>query len=201
MKKKYEKVALIDLDIINMYFRIREKRELLEANGIEVYSSSLKESDNLDLPALDPQIIYPLRNEQYMVVIDCGGDPKGSLVLRRYKEFLTETNNLFVINRYREETSTKEKVLEYMKEIETYSNQRVHEILNTTHMLKETKKEDVLFGYELAKEVSDYTKLNLKFNVCKKSIAEEIKNDENISCEVKEKLFPIDLIFRDDWML
>lgn len=184
-----------------MYFRIREKRELLENKGIEVFSSSLKTSDTLDLPALDPQILKPIENKDYTVIIDCGGDPKGSLVLRRYKDILKDTNNLFVINKNREETSTKEKVLQYMAEIESYSNQRVSQVLNTTHMLKHTSKEDVLEGYKLAKEVADARGIDVKYNVCMKSVAEEIMNDPKVSSEIKDILFHIDLLFRDDWML
>lgn len=37
-----KKIALIDLDIANPYFRSRERRDLLEAAGIPVYGSFYK---------------------------------------------------------------------------------------------------------------------------------------------------------------
>lgn len=201
LKKFYEKVAIVDLDIINMYFRIREKREFLEQKGIDVYYSSLRDSDNLDIPALDPNIVYPIKNKDYHVIIDCGGDPKGALVLNRYKDILKDTNNIFVINRHRDQTSTKDKALSYIKEIELYSGQKVSEIVNNTHMLKDTSLDDVLYGYQLAKDLAKERNINLKYNVCKKDIYDKMVNDLNIASEIREKLFPIDLIFRENWML
>ena len=45
-----KKVALVDLDVVNLYFRSREKTKTLEEIGIRVISSSIKGSA-LDLPA------------------------------------------------------------------------------------------------------------------------------------------------------
>ncbi|MDO4595161.1 MAG: ATP-binding protein [Tissierellia bacterium] len=201
LKKFHKKVALIDLDIINLYFRIREKTQLLEKNGIEVYASGLKNNQTLDLPALDPSILKPLQDPNYIVIVDAGGDPKGSLVLRRYRQYFKDSNNIFVVNANRTETDNYQKVLSYIREIESYSSLKATSIINTTHMLKDTKEEDVLKGYKLCKEIEEKTNLVFKYNVAKKDICDNLKEDDKVVSDLKEKLFPIKLYFRDDWML
>ena len=59
LKDLYPRVSVVDLDIINMYFRIREQKEFLESQGIKVIGSSI-DAPNLDLPALDAGIFAPL---------------------------------------------------------------------------------------------------------------------------------------------
>lgn len=200
LREQYNKVAIADLDIINMYFRTREKTEFLESQGIEVYSSSRGANDVLDVPALDPGILKPIQNKDYQTILDCGGDPKGALILRTYSPYLIDTDNIFVVNTNRPETSTPDKIISYIRDIEAMAGISANALLNTTHMLKDTSKEDVLKGHEIVKEVANELGLEFRYNVCKDDVCKELKNDSNVSDEIKEKLFPIELYYRDDWM-
>ena len=68
LREKNNKVAVIDLDTINPYFRSREKNELMEEKDIEViYPKELKYAD---LPIVTPDIKKLLQNEKYYGVID-----------------------------------------------------------------------------------------------------------------------------------
>lgn len=200
LKKYFEKVALCDLDIINMYFRVREKTEFLEENGIEVYSSSRGHQDVLDVPALDPSILKAIQNKSYHTILDLGGDPKGALVLRTYRPYLKDTENIFVINTNRPETSKVEDIIAYMKEIESMGAIKTNVLINTSHMLKSTSALDVLKGHDIVNEVSERIGIEFRYNVCKSDIARELVKDPMISDEVKNKLCPINLYLREDWM-
>ena len=46
-----KKVALVDLDVVNLYFRSREKAQVLEDAGIRVISSSIK-ANAIDIPSI-----------------------------------------------------------------------------------------------------------------------------------------------------
>ena len=46
-----EKVMLADLDIVNPYFRSRERRAVLESAGVRLITSS-QDSENADMPSL-----------------------------------------------------------------------------------------------------------------------------------------------------
>ena len=55
------RVMLADLDIVNPYFRSRERRPLLESAGVQVISSSQACSD-ADVPALPAELLAILEN-------------------------------------------------------------------------------------------------------------------------------------------
>jgi hypothetical protein len=68
LAKSGQKVALADLDIANPYFRSREKSEFLESHGILVLSSYIKGS-GIDLPSISADILGPLQNEDYDLIM------------------------------------------------------------------------------------------------------------------------------------
>ena len=74
---------LADLDIVNPYFRSRERRPELEAAGVRVISSSQACSD-ADVPALPAELLAILENRDVRGVLDIGGDPVGARVLARF---------------------------------------------------------------------------------------------------------------------
>src|SRR5665647_2320734 len=77
--KENIKVAIVDLDIVNLYFRSREKREILEHAGMEVLGSSTGR-DNLsaDLPALPPEINKYIETDEFFTIFDVGGHGAGA---------------------------------------------------------------------------------------------------------------------------
>lgn len=191
-----KKVALVDLDVVNLYFRSREKEDVLSAKGIRVIGSSLKGS-GMDLPAVSGEVESPLQDESYEAILDIGGDPAGARTLGRYVGFLEKNDYdmFFVLNAYRPETQTLDAVKSYIAKIEDTARARVTGIVNNTHMLKSTRAEDVVNGYNLAKEVSDDTGLPIIYNVCLESLVDELPK------EVKANAFPIKLYMREEWML
>ena len=72
-------VTLVDLDIVNLYFRSRQKAYELEQLGIRVVSS-VEGMENADLPALSPEINACFDRKDGPVVFDLGGSDLGGLV-------------------------------------------------------------------------------------------------------------------------
>ena len=52
LKKQYDKVAILDMDIANPYFRSRERQEFLEDMGITIHFNSFGYDITEDLPAI-----------------------------------------------------------------------------------------------------------------------------------------------------
>ncbi len=196
MKESFENVNIADLDIVNPYFRSREKREFFERIGIKVFDSSIKNTA-VDIPALPAQLMGVILNPNEKSVLDVGGDPVGARVLARYSEQIknVEYDMFFVINGNRPETNTVEGALKYLRMIEATSRLKVTGLINNTHMLKDTTAEDVEFGHELTKKVSWETDIPIRYEAVIKETAEKIKNEE-----ILEKLFPINLYMREEWM-
>lgn len=196
MKETFENVSIADLDIVNPYFRSREKRELFENIGIRLFDSSIRNTA-VDLPALPAEMMGVIMNSNMKSILDVGGDPVGARVLSRYADQIknTQYDMFFVINGRRPETSTVEGVLKYLRMIEATTRLKITGLINNTHMLKDTKVEDVEFGHELTKRVSWETDIPIRYEAVIKNTADKIKNQEII-----ERLFPINLYMREEWM-
>jgi len=155
-----KKVALADLDVVNPYFRSREKAEQLTQLGIRVIGSSIKGA-SVDVPAVSAEVYAPLQDESYEAVLDVGGDPAGARTLAKYHSYFVDGKYdlLFVVNANRPETQTADKAIEYLREIEKVSRAKVTGLINNTHLLKSTTVEDVLNGQKIVEEISQ--KLNI----------------------------------------
>lgn len=190
-----KKVAIADLDVVNLYFRSREKASLLEEKGIKIIGASIK-GNALDLPAISGEVLTPLQDKSYDTILDVGGDPAGARALGRYHEYFVEGqyDMFFVLNLNRPETGTVQKALEFIRQIEDTSRAKVTGIINNTHLLKSTTIEDVLKGYELSLELSELTSIPLKYNVVLEELAPLLPNN------LIGELFPIKLYMREEWM-
>jgi len=196
LKEHYDNVSIADLDIVNPYFRSREKREFFEKIGIKVYDSSIRNTA-VDIPALPAEMTGVIMNENEKSVIDVGGDPVGARVLARYAEQIknVEYDMFYVINGNRPETRTAEDTVKLLRLIEQTSGLKVTGLINNTHLLKDTTVEDVEFGHELTKKVSWETDIPIRYEAALKETALKITNKE-----ILEKLFPINLYMREEWM-
>ena len=153
----YERLALVDLDIINPYFRSRERRALLGAAGIRVYGSAYGHEVTAEIPELAADIRAPLEDARCRVIVDVGGNDAGAKVLRQFEKYLTgpDTLRLCVVNANRPQTRDVEGVLAHLKAIEDNMNLRVEGLINNTHLLRETDAACVLAGHELCRAVQD----------------------------------------------
>lgn len=196
LAKMGKKVAIGDLDIVNMYFRSREKAKEMEALGIKVIGSQIN-TPAVEVPSISAEIYTPLQDESYDLILDVGGDVVGARALGRYVDYFKEDNYdmFFVINANRPETQTLEKVLEYMTKIEDVSRAKITGLVNNTHLLKSTTVDDVLKGQELALKVQEETGIPIKYISVLKSVV------PNLPTNLQGEIFPIDLIMRDEWML
>ena len=191
-----KKVALADLDVVNMYFRSREKQEYLQSLGIKVISSSVN-APALDIPAISAEVYTPLEDKSYEAVLDVGGNPAGARVLGRYKKFFVDGayDMFYVLNANRPETSSADQAIQFLKAIENTAQAKVTGIVNNTHMLKSTTIEDVLKGQKLALEVSQKTGIPISYIAALENVARDLPSD------LKGEIFPINLYMREDWML
>mgnify|MGYP001339329268 CR=1 FL=1 len=190
------KVALADIDIVNMYFRSREKTREMEELGVKVIASHIN-TPAVEVPSISAEVYGPLQDESYDFVIDVGGDHVGARALGRYVDYFKEGeyDMFFVLNANRPETQSVDKVLEYMVKIQDVSRVKVTGIINNTHLLKATTVEDILRGQKLAMEVQDKTGIPLRYISVLEDLVPELPKD------LVGEILPIKLFLRDDWML
>ena len=155
-------VTLVDLDIVNPYFRSSEYRELLEGEGIRLISPVFANS-TLDAPALPPDIYSVLDRRTGKVFIDAGGDDAGVTALGRLSDGLREVgyDMLYVINRYRALSQKPQEAAELLREIEAAARLRATGIVNNSHLGTESRMEDIEASLDFAAETSKLTGLPL----------------------------------------
>jgi len=193
----YAKTALIDLDIINPYFRSREKRGLLESKGIAVYGSAYDDEVTLELPALGATVRTPLEDTDCRTIIDLGGNDSGALIINQFSKYFSDndTTVVAVVNANRPETSAAQTALEHIKAIENITGFTISGIINNTHMLHETTVADIIKGHELCSEVCKVSGKELLCNC----YPERIINPEELS-SLSGNLMPLGLYLRPTWL-
>ena len=188
------KIAVVDLDVINPYFRSREKSDLMESKGIEViYPKKLKYAD---LPIITPDINRLLQNDNYYGVIDVGGDKDGATVLGSIADNVKKTDyelNL-VVNTKRPFTNNVEGIVEMKEMIEEASKISVDNLICNINVGDSTSIEDIKEGYKTVENASKQLNLPIKFI----SIKEDLLGDLE-KFEYKQELFPIQRFLKNPW--
>lgn len=192
------KLALADLDIVNVYFRSRERTMMLEAEGIEVISSSIKE-DNCDLPALSARITVPIYDKRYQCVIDLGGNDIGANILGRLKPHLDiqEVDFMMVVNIFRPETGTIQEIITQKEQLEQASNLKITGFVNNSNLIHETKPMHIIEGDGMLREVSRETGVPIRYTTC---MCEEVEDWKMLTTKVEGDLFPMHYHMRETWM-
>lgn len=180
-------VAVVDLDIVNPYFRSTDLENVLSESGIRLISP-LFANTNLDIPALTLEL---RQIPEERVIIDVGGDSSGAVALARYSDFFREISNeiecIYIINMYRLGTETIDEAVEIMREIEHSSGLTVNTVVNNSNLGAETSAEVVKKSSAYAEKFCEATALPLKYTI-----------DTSGNAKVKNR-FPADIYVKKLW--
>lgn len=206
-------VTLIDLDVVNPYFRSREARALLEAEGIGVIGNSLGIDEGVDLPAVPGTIVPLLRDRDRIVVIDLGGDPAGARALRQFRAHIPpdDTDVLCVINSYRPETATADRALSSLRAIEGEIGLPCTGIISNGHLLEHTTLEEVTAGLSLSTTLAARARIPIAYVAMHRTLAASIAASlgamplaaPDASLDLPDQTPPIlvlDGVLRQQWM-
>ena len=194
MAAEGQPVMMADLDIVNPYFRSRERRTMLEQAGVQLISSSQACSD-ADVPSLPAELLAIFENRDIRGILDIGGDPVGARVLARFRPKLLQEDHqlIYVLNANRPETRDLERALAYMRGIEAECHQKVTGIVNNTHLCGETTAAEILKGARLAGQLSQQTRLPVVCHAAQRRLLPEVQNT------LIEPILPMDLYMKKPW--
>lgn len=182
-------VAVVDLDIVNPYFRTADFKGLFEEKGIKLIAPDFANS-NLDIPSIQFDLEQIASNEDCLI-IDVGGDDAGAVALGRYAEALSaygdDVDMLYVINQRRYLTATPDETVSLMYEIENASRMKHTAIVNNTNLGNETTLEIIEDSAKFAYEVSEKTGLPIAFTVFPEECAELTENPDAYPVKVYVK--------------
>lgn len=188
------KTVIVDLDIVNPFFRTSEKRDILESEGVEVISPNFA-GTGLDIPSLSPRIYSVFQKKEYNVVFDVGGDDMGATALGRfYPYFKQEAYHMYyVINVHRPLSNNKEDIMDMLASIESHSRLRVTHLINNSNLSHETKFCDIMGGQSVVEDVSKELNIPIAYISGKADMLKQLPT------ELREKAFPLEIFMRPPW--
>lgn len=159
--------AIVDLDIVNPYFRTADFKPLFEEKGIKLIAPDFANS-NLDIPSIQFDVVQLAMTEDCLI-IDVGGDDAGATALGRYAEalepFKDDIEMVYVINQRRYLTHIPDEAVSLMYEIEAAAHMKHSAIVNNTNLGSETTAEIVESSRKFAQDCSAATGLPVMYTV------------------------------------
>lgn len=154
-------VSLVDLDIVNPYFRAADNKDLLESNGIKSILPKYANT-NVDIPTPPIEIKSVFDTDCYSV-FDVGGDDDGAIVLSVYRDQIISKGYemYFIYNVYRPLTSDPNDAFILMKNIEKVTGLQFTGIINNSNLGIETTVDDVLYSINKANTLSNLSGVNV----------------------------------------
>jgi hypothetical protein len=150
--RRGKKTTIVDLDIVNPYFRTGEKAEILEQSGIRVLMPTYALT-TVDIPALPAEIQSVFEVPSDHVIFDVGGDDTGAAALGRYyPSFMKNrksTLTVMVVNCMRPLTMEKDLILDIAGRIENRGRLKIDVMINNTNLAGQTTPEMIERGEEI----------------------------------------------------
>ena len=183
-----KKVTIVDLDIVNTYFRTKDAERQLSAEGVRLIAGEFANT-NLDMPTVSSDVLSVFEDREAVVVFDVGGDKDGAFALGMYKRFFEREGYTmyFVVNQRRPLTETAEDMLLYMAEVEYASRLKIFALINNTNLAKETTADIVLVANGEVEKAAKAHGVDVEYIAAAKQLAQELRND------LKQKIFELDL--------
>lgn len=169
-----DRTELLDLDMVNTYFRLTERGKMVEQKEIRLVSPNFACSgiETLSLPA---EVSSAFVLDWDTVIFDVGGDDVGATALGRYhRDFMAlepgALEVLNVVNIRRPLASTVEKIHRLQERMQTHARLQITGMINNTNLSTMTSADDLWDGYELLRQVVELTGIPVAYTTGKKDI-------------------------------
>jgi hypothetical protein len=199
------RVTLVDLDIVNPYFRSTDNKAFLDAHDIGMLGP-VHGASNLDTPSLSPGIDEAICNSgaQHAVLIDVGGDPDGARALGRFSATIAARPHrfVFVVNLHRPETASVADNLELLRDIEKSSGLVVTELFGNTHLKELTTVEDLVATASVTRALAEEAGLPLAAIAAPRSLAPQVAAELAEATGLtgaSTPVYPVDIIITTPW--
>lgn len=158
------KTTIVDMDVVNPYFRSSEYGQLLREHNVELIAPVFA-GTTLDTPTLPPEI-YSIFEGEGHVFLDAGGDDAGITALGGLHQQILQTGYemLYVINRYRVLSQTPQEAVKLLGEIQAASRLQATGIVNNSHLGVETTLATVQQALPFAEETASLIGLPLLYS-------------------------------------
>lgn len=172
-----KKVEILDLDMVNTYFRLTDRGTLVRSKEIRLVSPNFAGS-NVETLSLPGEVASAFALDWDTVIFDVGGDPTGATALGRYHTDFAELPQgslevLNVVNVRRPMAGTPEKLISLMGDMERHSRQRVSGFVNNTNLAGMTGPDELRDGYAVIREASIRTGVPVLYTTGRRELLEQ----------------------------
>lgn len=195
LAKSGKRTTLVDLDIVNPYFRSSEQTELLNSYGVNVLCPTFANTA-VDIPSLPASIQSIFADKEQAVIIDVGGDDTGATALGRYYNYLKNDSvtAYLVVNARRPFSKGPSELTVMLRDIQAKARLEVDGIINNTNMARATTVEDLIYGDRVVSELSRLCGKPIKYISGRPEILEQLPSD------ITHERLPINIYMRPDWL-
>lgn len=182
LAKTGKQITIADLDVVNPFFRSREREKALAPLGIDVMGSALENHVAQDVPALSFAFLSRIRAGQDVIIDLAGGEAGLRLLANCYADI--KSHNFFcVFNLYRPETNSPDKMAAFCRQINAASRLSVTGLVNNGNLLGQTEAEHVLQSQKAVITTCEELNLPLAYTLVQEDIYSTI-TDEIVSEKV-----------------
>ncbi len=188
-------VTLVDMDVVNPYFRSAEHADLLQEHGVRLIAPPFANT-NVDAPSISAEVFSAFDSE--CAIFDAGGDPVGAAALGSLFGYFNaqreDTFFYYVMNARRPLQQTASEAEEMLKEISRRVRMSVDGLVNNTNLGIQTTAQDLLEGQEICAQVSADLGIPLMLTTGRADILEQVQT-------ISTPTMPIVVYTRPDWMV
>ena len=152
-----KRIALVDLDVVNPFFRSADNITELEQFGVRCIIPQFANT-NVDAPSIPPEIYSVFDDTRdTRAVIDVGGDAVGASVLGMFSKKIKEYNHemIYVVNKYRPLIADVEAAVGLARAIEDKARLKVTSVINNSNIGEFTTESDILVTFDYARRISE----------------------------------------------
>lgn len=205
-------VTVVDLDVVNPFFRSSDYRARLEEHGIRLVAPVFA-GTNIDGPSLsgtiEPAIdgaqrVWREGDEGSLVIIDAGGDDVGATALGRFARTVAQApyKMLYVVNRSRNLTQDPAETSVVLREIEEKSHLCATCVVNNTHLQHDTDAAVIELGIVFGQAVAQELALPLACTTVPAALLEQVADREtgrHAPNGDRQTLYPVQVYVRTPW--
>ncbi len=205
-KAKEGPCTVVDLDVINPYFRISERGDVLEPAGVELIMPPFA-LEKIELMSLSARVYSVFAPGEGTVIFDIGGDDVGSIALGQYKPRFEQIPKdkihvLFIVNPLRPTAADLPSALDTLMKIQYVSRMAVTGIVNNANLAGETDVSHLKLGYDLVKALSEQSGIPVWGTCGRQEVLDDFRAyaaEEGLDPAYIGRYQPIEILMHRSW--
>lgn len=205
-KAKEGPCTVVDLDVINPYFRTSERGDVLTPAGVELIMPPFA-LDKIEIMSLSARVYSAFSPGEGNVIFDIGGDDVGSIALGQYKARFDQIpperlHVLFVVNPMRPTAADFDSAMDTLGKIQYVSRLNVTGIVNNANLSVETDASHLAEGYALMKQLSEATGIPVWGTVGTRDVLQSFEayaKAQRLDPSFIGKYQPIEILMHRSW--